>query len=95
MSVYFVAQIKIKNELEYNLYLARCGVIFSKYNGKYLAVDSAPQIIEGSWEYSRSVIIEFPKEIDFNMWYNSNEYQSILRHRLSGARCDSILVQGK
>lgn len=95
MSVYFVAQIKIVNELEYNQYLNKCDEIFSKYNGKYLAVDSAPKILEGSWDYSRSAIIEFPNELDFNAWYNSDEYQKILINRLSGAKCDSILVRGK
>ena len=48
MSVYFVAQIKIENESEYNLYLNKCMEVFSKYNGKYLAVDSTPIILEGS-----------------------------------------------
>jgi uncharacterized protein (DUF1330 family) len=94
MSVYFVAQIKIIDETEYNIYLDKCDEIFSKYNGKYLAVDSTPQILEGSWGYSRSVIIEFPEEYDFNKWYNSDDYQIILKNRLSGAKCDSILVHG-
>jgi uncharacterized protein (DUF1330 family) len=95
MSVYFLAQIKILDNKEYSKYLDECNVIFSKYNGKYLAVDQAPKLLEGSWNYSRIVIIEFPETKDFDLWYNSYEYQNILKYRLSGAICDSILIHGK
>jgi uncharacterized protein (DUF1330 family) len=70
------------------------GEVFSRYNGQYLAVDEKPQILEGSWNYTKSVIIRFPSEEDFKMWYSSPEYQELLRFRLSAAQCDTILVKG-
>jgi uncharacterized protein (DUF1330 family) len=45
-TVYFVAQIRIIDDGLYQKYLDRCDDIFSKYNGKYLAVDSAPETLE-------------------------------------------------
>ena len=95
MSVYFVAQIKIADKNEYQLYLNNCDEIFSKYNGKYLAVDSNPEVLEGEWDYSRSILIEFPSEKDLKEWYNSDAYQRILKHRLSAAKCDTLIVHGK
>ena len=95
MNVYFQAQIRIKDETEYQKYLDRCDKIFDKYNGKYLAVDSSPEVLEGSWDYTRSVLIEFPDRDSFYKWYNSDEYQEILKHRLTGAACDSVLIEGK
>ena len=95
MSVYFIAQIKIEDPSRYNLYLNECDAVFSRYNGRYLAVDPAPEILEGRWNYSRSVLIEFPSEQDFRSWYESPEYQKILKHRLAGAVCDTTLVHGK
>jgi len=94
MSYYFIAQIKIKDEIEYQKYLDNAGEIFKKYNGKYLAVDNNPQILEGKWNYTRTVIIEFKNKNDFNNWYNSNDYQKILKHRLKAADCDTVLVEG-
>lgn len=94
MTCYFVADIKIHNPEIYQKYIDKAESIFSKYNGKYLAVDNSPDVLEGEWNYTRSVIITFPTKEEFNNWYYSKEYQEILKHRLEGAICDSILVAG-
>lgn len=94
MSHYFLAQIRIKNPKEYQKYLDKSGEIFAKYRGTYVAVDNHPQILEGNWDYSRSVIIKFDTEEDFKAWYESADYQQILKHRLNAADCDTILVKG-
>ena len=49
MSVYFVAQIKVNDEKEYERYLEKCDEVFEKYNGEYLAADLNPEILEGKW----------------------------------------------
>ena len=94
MCHYFIANIKINNEDEYKKYLDEADEIFSKYNGKYLAVDNKPAILEGNWKYSRSVLIKFNSLEDFNNWYYSEEYQRILKLRLAAAECDTILIKG-
>lgn len=94
MSYYFVANIKITNEEEYTKYLTQVDEIFEKYEGKYLAVDKTPLLLEGNWDYTRAIIIEFKTLDAFNQWYYSNDYQIILKHRLEGAFCDTILVKG-
>ena len=94
MSHYFIANIKINDEDEYKKYLDEADEVFSKYNGKYLAVDNKPLILEGNWKYSRTVLIQFTSLEDFNNWYQSEEYQKILKHRLAAAECDTILIEG-
>ncbi|PKP31633.1 MAG: DUF1330 domain-containing protein [Bacteroidetes bacterium HGW-Bacteroidetes-17] len=94
MSYYFIAQIKINDENEYQKYIDNAGKIFSRYKGKYLSIDNNPKILEGKWNYSRTVLIEFENKDEFNAWYDSPEYQSILKFRLMAADCDSILVKG-
>ncbi len=95
MSVYFMASIRIRDEQEYQRYLDRTDAIFHKYGGTYLAVDKEPVKLEGTWDYSRAVLIRFGSRKDFEAWYRSAEYQEILRHRLSAADCDTILIEGK
>ena len=34
--------------------------MFQKFNGKYLKVDNNPVVLEGEWDYSRLILIEFP-----------------------------------
>jgi len=94
MKYYFVTQIRIHNPKEYEKYLEKIDDIFSKFKGKYLAVDKSPSILEGTWEYTKSVIIKFNCKKDFQDWYYSKDYQTILKHRLKAAICDTILLKG-
>ncbi|WP_016778784.1 DUF1330 domain-containing protein [Anaerophaga thermohalophila] len=94
MSYYFVANIDIRDNDEYRKYINKAGEVFRGYNGKYLAVDSSPILLEGEYSYSRTVIISFETREDFNKWYYSSDYQEILKHRLKAARCDTVLVRG-
>jgi uncharacterized protein (DUF1330 family) len=94
MSYYFIAQIRINDQAEYQKYIDGSGEVFKKYNGKYMAVDNEPVLLEGDWNYTRTVLIRFDSRDDFDAWYESDEYQKILRHRLKAADCDTILVKG-
>jgi uncharacterized protein (DUF1330 family) len=94
MKYYFLVQIKIHDEAEYQKYLDRVDEVFEKFKGKYLAVDLQPALIEGTWNYTKSVIIEFPSRKAFQDWYYSNEYQEILKYRLKAATSDAILLEG-
>jgi uncharacterized protein (DUF1330 family) len=38
--------------------------------------------------------IRFDSRDDFIAWYESDEYQKILRYRLNATNCDTILVKG-
>lgn len=92
MSAYFIANIRINDEVEYQKYLEHVSEVFSKFNGKYLKVDNNPVVLEGKWDYSRLVLIEFPDTNSLTKWYHSNEYQTILKHRLLAADCDTIMI---
>ncbi len=95
MSCYFVANIRITNKEIYQKYLDSCDEVFSKFKGNYLAVDENPEILEGSWNYSKVVIIEFNNKDDLNLWYKSNSYQEILKYRLDGSDSSAMIVQGR
>ena len=91
---YFVAQIKIHNHAEYEKYLYKFDDIFSRYKGEYLAIDESPVLLEGEWDYTKSVLIKFNGKEDFEDWYYSDDYQKILKHRLNASKCDTILLEG-
>lgn len=93
MGCYFLANIRVTDEAIYQKYLDACDAVFAKYRGRYIAVDKAPRVLEGFWDYSRVVMIYFKTEADFNAWYASPDYQEIRRFRLDGADCDTILIR--
>jgi len=94
MSYYFVAQISIHDQETYRKYLEKVDEVFARYHGKYLAVDDKPQVVEGKWNYTRSVLIQFETKQDFEVWYHSSDYQEILKYRLASSASDTILIQG-
>lgn len=92
MSAYFIANIAIHDEAEYQKYLERVDEVFRKFNGRYLAVDANPEVLEGTWKYSRVVLIEFSDRDALKKWYHSKEYQAIVQYRLNAADCDAIIA---
>ena len=92
MSKYLIAQIDIADRDGYSKYEAGFMDIFAKYNGKLLSVDEQPKLIEGSWPYTRTVLIEFPDEQSAMDWYQSDEYQSLAKHRLASSDGNLIII---
>jgi uncharacterized protein (DUF1330 family) len=97
MSCYFVAQIKINDREEYKKYEDGFDEIFAGYKGMVVLVDEDPVVLEGSWPYTRTVLIRFPDEEEARRWYESSEYRKLAQHRLKAAECNIVLVkrQGK
>jgi len=92
MSHYFIANIRMKDEKVYARYMEKINDVFNRYKGEFLAGDDQPVILEGKWNYTRTVLLRFPSKADFDDWYYSPEYQEILKYRLAGAECDTILI---
>ena len=95
MSCYFIAQINIEDDTEYQKYLNGFDDVFDKYEGKIIAVEDNPIILEGQWDYSRLVIFHFPNQSEAERWYRSAEYQSILQHRLKASKSTAFLINDR
>jgi uncharacterized protein (DUF1330 family) len=93
MSVYFVAQITIHDRAGYSQYEAGFMPVFEKYRGRLLAVDEAPEVLEGAWNCTRTVLIEFPTRDDAMAWAGSAEYQEIARHRWAASTANIVMVK--
>lgn len=94
MSVYLIATIRIRDRATYGAYESGFMEIFSRFNGHVLAVDEAPVVVEGSWPWTRTVLITFPSKDDAMSWYRSDDYQQLARHRFAASEADIVLVQG-
>ena len=62
MRVYLVAQLTIHDRGTYAKYGFAFMEIFDPYGGKLLSVEEAPEVLEGEWSYTRTVLLEFPSE---------------------------------
>jgi uncharacterized protein (DUF1330 family) len=94
MTVYAVAQISITNPDAYNKYQARFMEVFGKFKGRLLAVDTKPQVVEGSWDKQKIVLMSFPDEASYQEWALSPDYQTISQDRKAGSNAVVLLVKG-
>jgi uncharacterized protein (DUF1330 family) len=94
MSVYVIAQGKIENRGLLDQYGAKVVPTIKSHQGRIVAFDEEPEVIEGSIDHPRTVILEFPSMTAFQVWYNSPEYQEILPLRLKSTPGSLIVVKG-
>jgi uncharacterized protein (DUF1330 family) len=94
MSVYVIAQGKIENRELLDQYVAKVMRTIEFHQGRVLAFDEEPKVVEGPIEHPRTVILEFPSMAAFNAWYDSPEYQEILPLRLESTPGTLIVTKG-
>ena len=73
------------------VYLENVEDTFRPYGGKWLVLDAQVEVLEGAWPGS-VVLMEFPDMDTARKWYDSPEYQAILRLRTDNAVSDLVLV---
>ena len=94
MSVYVVAQGRIEKPDQLALYVAQALPTISAHGGRVVAFDETPEVVEGTIDYPRTVIVEFATREAFRAWYDSPEYQAILPLRFESAPGTLIVAQG-
>jgi uncharacterized protein (DUF1330 family) len=96
MAVYFIVEIKTKNENKdaYAKYIEQVRPIVEKYKGRYLSRGGRITPVFGDWNPERIIIIEFPSEGDVQQWLNSSEYREIAGLRENSTITKAIVVEG-
>ncbi len=95
LPVYLVAQIRIDDRETYRKYEAGFGEIFQKHKGEGIGFTESPDVIEGEWPYTRTVLLRFPSKGEFHAWYDSNEYQELVKNRWASSEANIIVMRGR
>lgn len=94
MTIYIVAQINIHDREAYSVYEAGFAEIFQRHQGRMLAVDEDPHLLEGQWSHTRTVLIEFPDKDAALAWYQSDDYQTLAEHRFAASVANTVILSG-
>jgi uncharacterized protein (DUF1330 family) len=94
MTVYAIAQLRITNWAAYDRYQAAFVEVFQQHSGTLLAGNESPQVVEGTWDREKVVLMSFPDEAAFREWAQSPHYQRISEDRRAGADTIVLLAQG-
>ena len=94
MSVYTIAQLKFTDIESYRRYQEAFPAVFAKFNGKVIAADDAPRVLEGEWLRDKVVILSFPDEAEAARFSASPDYSAIAKDRKAGADAVILMVKG-
>lgn len=94
MTVYALAQLSIHDRDRYERYAGRFLEVLRKFEGRLLAADESPLVLEGEWTSDKVVLVAFPDRAEFERWASSPEYQEISRDRVASTSGTVVLVNG-
>lgn len=90
---YWIGRIDVRDADAYADYVAKNGIAFEKYGGRFLVRGGAFATVKGEAR-ARNVVVEFPSyQAALDCW-NSPEYQEALAAQRGGADVDLIVVEG-
>jgi uncharacterized protein (DUF1330 family) len=79
---------------DYKKYAEKVFDIVTSFGGKYLVRGGDVDILEGQPSGNRNVIIEFEDKAKALSFYNSEEYQKIIKHRTDNSNGYITIVDG-
>ena len=94
MTTYVLAQLTIHDRARYERYAARFMEVLSRFDGRVLAADEAPTLLEGEWPHQKIVLIEFRDAEEASRWAASPEYREIAVDREGSTVATVLSIRG-
>jgi uncharacterized protein (DUF1330 family) len=94
MAAYLLAESQITDQATYDSYKRQVAPVIAKFGGQFIVRGGPIEVLEGTWQPSKLVIIEFPDMGTLKSWYTSAEYAPLLALRQSAATDHLIAVEG-
>ncbi len=94
MAAYVIVDIEIHDAALYDDYRKRVPATIEKYGGKFLVRGGQFEQLEGTWQPTRLVLLEFPSMEQAKRWYDSEEYREPKALRLKASKANLIIVEG-
>jgi uncharacterized protein (DUF1330 family) len=94
MPAYVVAHIEVKDPVRYEDYKRVVLDTMTPFGGRFLVRGATPEILEGTWDPKRLVILEFPDQDTVRRWWASPEYAAAKAIRQATSEGTLVLLAG-
>ncbi|MGI9336545.1 MAG: DUF1330 domain-containing protein [Gammaproteobacteria bacterium] len=94
MAGYVIATVTVKDPERYERYKALVAPSVAAYGGRYLVRGGETQSVEGGWNPSRVVVLEFESAQRAKAWWDSEEYAEAKALRHATADSQMVIVSG-
>ncbi len=94
MAAYVIVEVGINDPVRYEDYKKMSPLSISLYGGKFIARGGKAELLEGTREPERVVILQFENAERAKAWWSSPEYAEAKKLRQSIANTRMILIEG-
>ena len=94
MKAYIVGEISVHDAERYKQYVARAPDFVARYEGKYLVRGGEVTAMEGDWNPTRVVVLEFPSKEHALAFAADPEYRAVAVDRQEATTSRLIIVEG-
>lgn len=94
MATYVLAQMTVHDRERYERYAAAFWATLAPFDGRLLAAQDRPDVVEGEWPYERVVLIEFSSREEAQRWASSEAYQAIVGDRHAATTGVVLSIEG-
>jgi uncharacterized protein (DUF1330 family) len=94
MPAYVIAQTDIHDAEQYKRYTAAAPGTIEQAGGRFIARGGELAVLEGDWDPSRLVLLEFEDLEAAKRWYESESYKEAKELREGAATMRMVAVEG-
>jgi uncharacterized protein (DUF1330 family) len=94
MPAYVIVETNVTDPEQYEQYKAAAPGAVAAGGGRYIVRGGELAVLEGDWQPSRIVVLEFEDLAAAKRWYESEAYQEAKKLREGAARLRVVAVQG-
>lgn len=93
MAAVIVTELRVLDQDAFETYRTHAAKAIAAYGGRYVAGGGEIQTLEGSWQPSSILVVEFSSIEQARAWYNSAEYAPALAVRNAALSRNLIIVE--
>jgi len=94
MAAYLIANVDVKDAATFEDYRTQVPATIAKHGGRYLVRGGRVERLEGTWNPTRLVVLEFPSMEQARRWYDSEDYRGPKALRMKCTLTDAVFVEG-
>jgi uncharacterized protein (DUF1330 family) len=94
MPAYLIVETDITDPEQYEHYKAASPGAIAAFGGRFVVRGGEMDVLEGDWTPKRLVVVEFPDLETAKRFYESPEYQEVMKLREGAASLNMVAVEG-
>jgi uncharacterized protein (DUF1330 family) len=91
---YVIFTMAIHDRAAFDAYVQKVIPTLIEAGGRPIVVDDNPEVLEGQWHGTRTVVLAFDSVDAARAWYRSAGYQAIAGERQRAAESNVVIVDG-